>query len=72
MSVKEQLATKGKSLRKIYSILNRNGKKQYISLDLRHGMMEFHDEKGTHLGEFRFTGVKNAEAESSHDLQALK
>lgn len=72
LSAKEQLAAKGRSLRKIYSILNRNGKKQYISLDLRHGMMEFHDEKGTHLGEFRFTGVKNSEAESSHDLQTLK
>lgn len=62
---------RAKSKRRIYSIINRDGKKQYISLDFKHGMMEFHDEHGTHLGEFRFTGLKNAEAETSHDLKSL-
>lgn len=60
-----------KSLRKIYSLINREGKKQYISLDFRHGMMEFHDEQGIHLGEFRFTGIKNSDAEASHDLKSI-
>ena len=59
------------SQRAIYSTVNRNGRKQYISLDFRHGMMEFHDHKGTHLGEYRFTGLKNADAETSHDLTSL-
>lgn len=59
------------SLRRIYSLINRNGEKQYISLDFRHGMMEFHDAHGKHLGEFRFTGVQNAEEDSSHNLQTL-
>ena len=56
------------SKRKIYSIINRGKRKQYISLDFRHGMLEFHDEKGLHLGEFRFTGEKNSGAEASHNL----
>ena len=60
-----------KSLRKIYSIINRKGKKQYISLDFKHGMLEFHNEHGDHLGEFRFTGILNSAPESSHNLRAL-
>ena len=70
LTAREHALTGGK--RKIYSIINRENRKQYISLDFRHGMMEFHDCNGKHLGEFRFTGEKNAEAEDSHDLQALK
>lgn len=59
------------SMRAIYSTLNRNGEKQYISLDFKHGMFEYHDKKGKHLGEFRFTGLKNSEGETSHDLTTL-
>lgn len=59
------------SLRKIYSVINRDGKKQYISLDFKHGMMEFHNEHGEHLGEFRFTGIQNANADSSHNFCTL-
>lgn len=69
LTKKEQ--QRAKSKRKIYSLINRKGKKQYISLDFRHGMMEFHDEHGIHLGEFRFTGLKNADAEPSHNLKYL-
>ena len=70
LTAREHALTGGK--RKIYSIINREKRKQYISLDFRHGMMEFHDGTGKHLGEFRFTGEKNAEAEDSHDLKTLK
>lgn len=69
LSKKEQAEVN--SLRRIYSMINRDGKKQYISLDFKHGMMEFHDEHGGHLGEFRFTGTQNSEPESSHNLRTL-
>lgn len=59
------------SLRSIYSMINRDGNKQYISLDFRHGMMEFHNEHGDHLGEFQFTGMRNAEADPSHNFRTL-
>lgn len=61
----------GHTMRAIYSTMNKNGEKQYISLDFKHGMLEYHDKKGRHLGEFRFTGLKNADGEVSHDLTSL-
>lgn len=61
------------SLRCIFSIVNRNGRKQYISLDFKHCMMEHHDEHGVHLGEYRFDGSLNSPSDSpSHDLKSLK
>lgn len=59
------------SLRRIYCI-EKNGGKQYISLDFHKGMFEFHDEKGRHLGEFLFDGTQNKKAEESHNLKTLK
>lgn len=59
------------SLRKIYSIVNKNGKQQFISIDFLHGMFEFHNENGDHLGEYRFDGSLNSGAEKDHRLKCL-
>lgn len=60
------------SLREIYSIINRHGRRQFISIDFLHGMFEFHDERGTHLGEFHFDGSFNSGAEVDHSLRCLE
>ncbi len=60
------------SLRKIYSLVGKDGEKQYISLDFLHGMFEFHDSKGEHLGEFRFTGMMNSGPSPDHNIKLLK
>lgn len=59
------------SLRQIYSIVNKNGRNQFISIDFGHGMFEFHNEKGEHLGEYRFDGSLNSCAEVNHGLMCL-
>lgn len=61
-----------KSLRDIYSIINQEGKIQFISIDFLHGMFEFHNDKGDHLGEFRFDGSPNSVAETGHSLKCLE
>lgn len=60
------------SLRQIYSIVNKNGAFQFISIDFKHGMFEFHDEGGTHQGEYRFDGSFNSDPESNHNLKCVK
>lgn len=60
-----------KSLRAIYSIVNRNERRQFISIDFGHGMFEFHDERGSHLGEYRFDGTWNSDAKADHSLKSL-
>lgn len=60
-----------RSLRKIFSIKNKEKKKQYISIDFAHGMFEFFDEHGQHKGEFRFDGSFNSESEDDHSLKTL-
>lgn len=62
----------GGDTRKIFSIVKKN-KKQHISLDTAHGMFEFHDENGHHLGEFHFDGSMNSPADSTgkHDLKTI-
>lgn len=60
-----------KSLREIYSIVNRDGNLQFISIDFGHGMFEFHDENGKHQGEFRFNGTPNKDASEDHDLKCM-
>lgn len=71
LSVEESKACGGDP-RCIYSI-KKNGVKQYISLDLAHGMFEFHDHKGKHLGEFHFDGSHNKPADltGGHDLKTI-
>ena len=61
----------GGSLRTIFSLFNRNSMLQYISLDHRHGMFEYHDSNGNHLGEYKFDGSYNSEAQPSHNLKTL-
>lgn len=62
-----------KSLREIYSIVNKNGNLQFISIDFGHGMFEFHDDNGKHQGEFRFDGcTSNKGASADHDLKCLE
>lgn len=63
---------KADSLREIYSIVNRNGKRQFISIDFGHGMFEFHNEKGEHQGEFRFDGSYNSPIEIDHGFKCME
>lgn len=60
-----------RSLRKIYSIVNKYGREQFISIDFGHGMFEFHNENGDHMGEYRFDGTLNSCAEVDHGLKCL-
>lgn len=60
-----------KSMREIYSVVNKDGKEQFISIDFGHGMFEFHDENGDHIGEYRFDGSLNSGAEVDHGLKSL-
>lgn len=71
LSVEESKACGGDP-RNIYSI-EKNGVKQYISLDLAHGMLEFLNSKGSHLGEFHFDGSLNKPADPTgeHDFKTI-
>lgn len=60
-----------KSMREIYSIENKERQKQYISIDFKHGMFEFHNANGEHLGEYRFDGSFNSKAESDHSFKCI-
>lgn len=60
------------SLRKIYSIVNKNGKLQFISIDFRHGMFEFLDENGEHQGEYHFDGSYNSPSSPDHSFKCMK
>lgn len=59
------------SLREIYSIVNKDGHLQFISIDFGHGMFEFHNENGVHQGEFRFNGTPNKNAAKDHDFKCM-
>lgn len=59
----------GGSRRRIFSITKKS-KKQYISLDFAHGMFEYHNSSGEHLGEYGFLGRKNSDADKSHNLKS--
>lgn len=61
-----------KSLREIYSIVNKAGDIQFISIDFGHGMFEFHDKDGKHQGEYRFDGSFNSVAEDNHSLKCIE
>lgn len=60
-----------KSLREIYSIVNKDGYRQFISIDFGHGMFEFHNEKGEHQGEFHFDGSYNSPIEIDHSFKCM-
>ncbi|OGU80685.1 MAG: hypothetical protein A2W11_01230 [Ignavibacteria bacterium RBG_16_35_7] len=62
----------GNSLRTIFSLIGSNGKIKYISIDHKHGMFEYHNHKGDHLGEFRFDGTPNSGVDPSHSLKTLR
>jgi hypothetical protein len=70
LTKKEREAGKN-SLRSIYRLQNSVGRTQYISLDHQHGMFEYHNESGEHLGEFKFDGTINSKAEASHNFKTL-
>ncbi len=70
LSRAESKATKQN--RYIYRLLNSDKEMQYISIDTRHGMFEFHDKNGDHLGEYRFNGEFNSGAESDHSLKSIR
>lgn len=58
--------------RYIYRLLNSDNERQYISIDTRHGMFEFHDKNGDHLGEYRFNGEFNSGPESDHSFKSIR
>lgn len=58
------------SRRKIFSMKNREGKRQYISLDFAHGMLEYISPLGDHIGEYRLTGDENFRAETDHGFKS--
>lgn len=70
LSVMEHRQTN--SLRGIYSIVNRHGQRQFISIDFRHGMFEFHNKRGVHLGEYRFDGSFNSGPDERHSLRCIE
>lgn len=70
LSSLEQQSAAG-SLRKIYSIVNSDGCQQFISIDFRHGMFEFHNKNGDHLGEYRFDGSYNSGVQGNHSLRCV-
>lgn len=70
LSTKESLASQ-RSLRAIYKIIGEDGLNRYISLDHKHGMFEFHNYKGEHLGEYKFDGSYNSGPEVSHNFKTL-
>lgn len=60
------------SPRKIFCIVNHEGKTQFISIDFAHGMFEFCDATGFHKGEYKFDGTYNADPEpKTHSLRCL-
>jgi hypothetical protein len=60
-----------KSARNIYKLLGKDGRLQYISLDHSHGMFEFHNYNGAHIGEYKFDGSYNSGADLTHNLKTL-
>lgn len=60
------------SLRKIYSIIGKNGHKQYASIDFEHGMFEFVNHLNDHLGEFRFDGTYNSGPQPNHAFKTMQ
>lgn len=68
LSSKEQMASG--AMRHIWSIV-KDGVKQYISFDFHKGMFEFHNQHGTHLGEYHFDGSYNAQAQVNHNLRTI-
>jgi hypothetical protein len=55
------------SYRSIWEIGTGNSK-TYISIDFLHGMFEIHDNKGRHLGEYNYGGLKRSSTEQKHDI----
>lgn len=57
---------------RIYAI-KKNGKYQFLSIDIQHGMFELCNDKGDHLGEFRFDGTPNGNntIEVDHGLRCI-
>lgn len=61
-----------KSLRSVFSIIGKDGHKQYVSIDFEHGMFEFINHLNVHLGEFRFDGTYNSGPEQDHAFKTLR
>jgi hypothetical protein len=59
------------SKRKVFSFGLQKGK-IYLSIDFETGGFEVCDYKGEHLGEYRFSGIKEKGADSSHDIEIKK
>ncbi|GEM_PF-3600266 len=51
----------------IYS-MRKGGEYRFLSLDTQHGMFEVCDDRGDHVGEIRFDGTHNSDAELDHSL----
>lgn len=60
-----------KAPRKIFSTINKDGEKMYLSIDHAHGMFELHNFRGEHQGEFKFDGSFNSKPDQSHNLMTI-
>lgn len=56
---------------RIYSLKIGN-QYQFLSIDKQHGMLEWCDDKGDHIMEIRFDGIKNKDGDASHSLQCVE
>lgn len=61
---------------RVYSIKNKSGKYIFLSIDKRHGMFEWCDDNGAHLGERRFDGSHNTmendrQGKEKHSLKCV-
>lgn len=61
------------SLREIYSI-QKNRRKQYLSIDFKNGLLEVCNESGKHLGAINYLGILKEEPDKTgkHDIMSLK
>lgn len=57
--------------RKIFGIKTKESQWKFVSIDFEKGMFEFYNDNGEHLGEYRFDGSKNADAQTDHNLRCV-
>lgn len=72
-AMEKEAAPKGRdnTQRTIYGFHTSLNGWKFVSIDYEKGMFEFHDDDGTHIGEYRFDSSKNADAQLDHDLRCV-
>ena len=64
---------RNKNQRNIFFVKRADGTFRFISVDFEKGMLEFHADDGSHLGEYRFDGSCNEHADMTggHNLRCI-